>query len=324
MNGPLVMAALFVACLAIGVPVPFAAGLATICGLLIADIPLTLLAQSAFTAFEPFPLTTIPMFILAGQLMEKGGMSERLIEIARRLVGAYRGGLGLVTVVACMFFAALSGSGPATTAAVGSVTIPAMIKEQYSARFGGALAAAGGAIGSIIPPSNLLIIYALVSDTSIPRLFLAGIVPGLVVGLLLLVAAYAVARYKGFGEATEPFSWAPLLRAFWDGKWAIGAPVLVLGGIYTGFFTPSEAAGVAVFYGLFVGLFVYRGLTVARIMESAKFTAVTIGTVLIILGTTKAFGQLVTVYDIPSDMAALFGPIMEHAWLVLICIAAFY
>jgi C4-dicarboxylate transporter DctM subunit len=324
MNGPLVMALLFVCCLAIGVPVPFAAGLATICGLLIADIPLVLLAQSAFTAFEPFPLTTIPMFILAGQLMEKGGMSERLIEIAKRLVGAYRGGLGLVTVVASMFFAALSGSGPATTAAVGSVTIPAMIKEEYSARFGGALAAAGGAIGSIIPPSNLLIIYALVSDTSIPRLFLAGIVPGIIVGLLLLVTAYVIARHKGFGEKTQPFTWAPLLRAAWDGKWAIGAPVIVLGGIYAGIFTPSEAAGIAVFYGLFIGLFVYRGLTLGKIMESARFTAITIGTVLIILGTTKAFGQLVTVFDIPSDMAALFAPIMEHAWLVLICIAIFY
>ncbi|MBS4010332.1 MAG: TRAP transporter large permease subunit, partial [Roseovarius sp.] len=124
MNGPLVMAAAFVFAMAIGVPIPFAAGLATVAGLLIADIPLTLMAQAAWTAFEPFPLVTIPLFILAGQLMEQGGMSEKLVTIAKRLVGAYKGGMGLVTVVACMFFAALSGSGPATTAAIGSITIP--------------------------------------------------------------------------------------------------------------------------------------------------------------------------------------------------------
>ncbi len=324
MNGPLVMALLFVAALMIGVPIPFAAGMATVAGLIIADIPLTLLAQTAFTAFEPFPLTTIPMFVLAGQLMEKGGMSDRLIEIAKRLVGAYKGGLGLVTVVGCMFFAALSGSGPAATAAVGSVTIPAMIKEKYKPRFAAALAAAGGAIGSMIPPSNLLIIYALVSDTSIPRLFLAGIIPGLLVGALLMAMTYAIAKKNDYGGIGEAFSWRPLLRATWDGKWPVGAPIIILGGIYAGIFTPSEAAAVAVFYGLFVGLFIYRGLNVRRILEAFKFTALMIGTVLIILGTTKAFGQLVTLYDIPRDLAALFGPLQAHPWLVLLCIAGLY
>ena len=149
------------------------AGIATVSGLIIADIPLSLMALSAWTAFEPFPLVTIPLFILAGQLMEHGGMSEKLVTISKRLVGAYRGGMGLVTVVACMFFAALSGSGPATTSAIGSITIPAMKKEGYDSGFAGGIAAAG-ALGSMIPPSNLIIIFALVSDVSIPRLFWQG------------------------------------------------------------------------------------------------------------------------------------------------------
>ncbi len=318
------MALVFVATLAIGVPVPFAAGIAAAAGILIADIPLTLLAQSAWTAFEPFPFVTIPLFILAGQLMEKGGMSERLIAIAERLVGAYRGGLGLMTVVACMFFAALSGSGPATTAAIGSITVPAMQREGYSSRFAAAVSAAGGALGSMIPPSNLLIIFALVADESIPRLFLAGIIPGVGLGILLLIAAFIVAAKAGYGGGGEPFRWGPLLRALWDGKWAIGAPVLVLGGIYTGVFTPSEAAGVAVFYGAFVGFVVYRGLTFNELLHALKFTALTIGTVLFILGSTKAFGQLVTLFDIPEGVLALFAGLREYPWLVLLLIGIFY
>jgi C4-dicarboxylate transporter DctM subunit len=324
MNGPMVMALLFVFTMAIGVPIPFAAGIATVAGIIIADIPLTLMAQSAWSAFEPFPLVTIPLFILAGQLMEHGGMSERLIKIAHKLVGAYQGGLGLVTVVACMFFAALSGSGPATTAAIGSITIPAMKAEGYKSNFAGAIAAAAGALGSMIPPSNLLIIYALVSDESIPRLFLAGIVPGLILGIMLMAVTFIIAAKNNYGGIGNKFSWTPLLEALWEGKWAVFAPVLILGGIYSGIFTPSEAAGVAVFYGLFVGLFIYRGLTFKKVLKSFKFTAVVIGTVLFILGSTKAFGQLVTLYDIPEMVLTMFTGFKEHPWLILLLIGVFY
>lgn len=324
MNGPMVMALLFIFTMAIGVPIPFAAGIATVAGIIIADIPLTLMAQSAWSAFEPFPLVTIPLFILAGQLMEHGGMSERLVKIAHKLVGAYKGGLGLVTVVACMFFAALSGSGPATTAAIGSITIPAMQKEGYKSNFAGAIAAAAGALGSMIPPSNLLIIYALVSDESIPRLFLAGIIPGLVLGLMLMVVTFIIAARNNYGGIGERFTWRPLLEALWEGKWAVFAPVLILGGIYSGIFTPSEASGVAVFYGLFVGMFIYRGLTFKKVLKAFKFTAVVIGTVLFILGSTKAFGQLVTLYDIPEMVLSMFTGFKEHPWLVLLLIGIFY
>ncbi|MDC0659391.1 TRAP transporter large permease [Leisingera sp. SS27] len=323
-NGPIMMAIVFVVTMAIGVPIPFAAGIATVAGLLIADIPLTLMAQAAWTAFEPFPLVTIPLFILAGQLMEQGGMSDKLVAIAQRLVGAYKGGMGLVTVVACMFFAALSGSGPATTAAIGSITIPAMQEEGYRSRFAGAIAAAAGALGSMIPPSNLLIIFALVTDVSIPRLFLAGIVPGIVLGLILMAVVFVISLRNGYGGTGERFGWGPLLEALWEGKWAVMAPVIILGGIYAGIFTPSEAAGVAVAYGFFVGLFIYKGLTWSKLFQAFKFTAIVIGTVLFILGSTKAFGQLVTIFDIPSSVLDLFQNLAAYPWLVMLLIGVFY
>lgn len=323
-SGPVTMAVLFVVTMAIGVPIPFAAGIATVAGLYIADIPMTLMAQAAWTAFEPFPLVTIPLFVLAGQLMEQGGMSEKLVNIAQKLVGAYKGGIGLVTVVACMFFAALSGSGPATTAAIGSITIPAMQEEGYRSRFAGAIAAAAGALGSMIPPSNLLIIFALVTDVSIPRLFLAGIAPGIVLGLMLMVVVFVISLKNDYGGTGEKFRWRPLLEAFWDGKWAVMAPVIILGGIYAGIFTPSEAAGVAVAYGLFVGMFIYRGLTLAKLFHAFKFTAIVIGTVLFILGSTKAFGQLVTIFDIPDLVLGLFHGLAEYPWLVMLLIGVFY
>jgi tripartite ATP-independent transporter DctM subunit len=323
-NGPVLMAIVFVFTMAIGVPIPFAAGIATVAGLTVADIPMTLMAQAAWTAFEPFPLVTIPLFILAGQLMEQGGMSEKLVNIAQKLVGAYKGGMGLVTVVACMFFAALSGSGPATTAAIGSITIPAMQEEGYQSRFAGAIAAAAGALGSMIPPSNLLIIFALVTDVSIPRLFLAGILPGIVLGLMLMAVVFVISLRNGYGGTGEKFRWAPLLEALWEGKWAVMAPVIILGGIYAGIFTPSEAAGVAVAYGLFVGLFIYKGLTWQKLFHAFKFTAIVIGTVLFILGSTKAFGQLVTIFDIPDAVLGLFQGLIGFPWLVMLLIGVFY
>ncbi len=325
MNGPIWMIIVFVGTMLIGVPIPFAAGLATIIGLYLIDLPFEVMGQAAFNAYESFPLTTIPLFTLAGKLMEMGGMSNHLIRIARSLVGAYKGGLGLVTVVACALFAALSGSGPATTAAIGSITMPSMTKEGYKPNFAAAVSASAGALGSMIPPSNLLIIYALVTDVSIPRLFLAGIIPGVVITILLLIVTFIIASKKGYGgEKGLTFSWKPLLKALWDGKWAIGAPIIILGGIYTGFFTPSEAAAVAVAYGLFVGFFVYKGLSMQGLMISFKFTAVTMGTVLFILGSIKAFGTLVTLYDIPEIMGGVFADIMDYKWLVLILIGIFY
>ena len=318
-----ILAIVFVGMTIIGVPLFVAVGITTAVGIFMIDIPYTLIAQTGYGSLTPFPLLTIPLFVLAGRLMEVGGMATRMIGIATTLVGAYRGSMGLVTVFACMLFAALSGSGPATTAAIGSVTVPAMKRDGYDVPFAAGITAAGGALGSLIPPSNLLIIYGLVSDTSIPRLFLAGILPGIVITGLLMITTYIIARRRGYGGGGDPFSWAPFLRAAWDGKWSIGAPVLILGGIYGGAFTPSEAAGVAVFYSLFVGLFIYRELTLQKIIDALRFTALLTG-ILIIIAPTLAFGQLTAFYDVPTAVQEGITSITDNKILILILVGIFY
>lgn len=321
---PLVtLAIVFVLLTIIGMPLFVAVGLTTALALYLIDIPFTLLAQTGYASLTPFPLLTIPLFVLAGRLMEVGGMATRMIAIATNLVGAYRGSMGLVTVFACMLFAALSGSGPATTAAIGSVTVPAMKREGYDVPFAAAITASAGALGSLIPPSNLLIIYGLVSETSIPRLFLAGILPGLMVTIFLMITTYIIARRRGYGGSGEAFSWGPFLRAAWDGKWSIGAPVLILGGIYGGAFTPTEAAGVAVFYALFVGLVIYRELTLKKIIEALRFTALLTG-ILILLTPTLAFGQLTAFYDVPTAVQEGMMSITNNAVLIMFLIGIFY
>ncbi len=323
MSPLLILAVAFVTLTVIGVPLFAAVGLTTALALYLIDIPYTLLAQTGYGSLTPFPLLTIPLFVLAGRLMEVGGMATRMIAIATNLVGAYRGSMGLVTVFACMLFAALSGSGPATTAAIGSVTVPAMKREGYDVPFAAAITASAGALGSLIPPSNLLIIYGLVSETSIPRLFLAGIIPGLMVTVFLMITTYIIARRRNYGGGGPKFSWVPFRKAVWDGKWSIGAPVLILGGIYGGAFTPTEAAGVAVFYALFVGLFAYRELTLKKIVDALRFTALLTG-ILILLTPTLAFGQLTAFYDVPAAVQQGITAITENKILVLLLIGVFY
>jgi C4-dicarboxylate transporter DctM subunit len=323
MSPLVVLAIVFVIATIIGMPLFVAVGITTAVGIYMIDIPYTLIAQTSYGSLTPFPLLTIPLFVLAGRLMEVGGMANRMIGIATKLVGAYRGSMGLVTVFACALFAALSGSGPATTAAIGSVTVPAMKRDGYDVPFAAGITAAGGALGSLIPPSNLLIIYGLVSDTSIPRLFLAGILPGVLITGLLMITTYVIARKRGYGGSGDAFSWRPFLKAAWDGKWSIGAPVLILGGIYGGIFTPSEAAGVAVFYSLIVGLFIYRELTLKKIIEALRFTALLTG-ILVIIAPTLAFGQLTAFYDVPTAVQEGITSITDNKYLILIMVGVFY
>ena len=323
MSPLLILAIAFVVLTIIGIPLFVSVGMTTLLALYLIDIPYTLMAQTGYSSLTPFPLLTIPLFVLAGRLMEVGGMATRMISIATNLVGAYRGSMGLVTVFACMLFAALSGSGPATTAAIGSVTVPAMKREGYDVPFAAAITASAGALGSLIPPSNLMIIYGLVSETSIPRLFLAGLIPGLLITILLMITTYIIARRRNYGGNGDPFTWGPFLKATWDGKWSIGAPVLILGGIYGGAFTPTEAAGVAVFYSLFVGLFIYRELTLKKLIEALRFTALLTG-ILILITPTLAFGQLTAFYDVPTAVQEGITSITTNTFLVLMLIGIFY
>lgn len=321
MNEVLLMFVVLIGTIALGVPIPIAVAIGTIIGYFLIDIPFVALAQAMYTGIEPIPLMTIPLFVFAGALMERGGLAQRIVAIAQSLVGSYTGSLGIVAVLGCTFFAALSGSGPATTAAIGAVMVPAMIRQRYDAAFGGAIVASGGALGSLIPPSNLMIIYGIVSDNSIPRLFLAGILPGILASILLMVCTWLIAKRKGYGSDTEPFSLARVRHASWDGKWAIGAPLVILGGIYSGIFTPTEAASVAVVYAALVGGLIYRELTLEKIVYCMKITAMISGTVVIILGPAKAFGELMSLMDVPDLIGEFLIGFTSSSFLLLMIIA---
>ena len=305
----------------LGVPIPIAVGLGTIIGYILLDFPLLALSQAMYTGVEPFPLVTVPLFVLAGSLMEQGGMAKRIVGVAESLIGNVNGSLGLIAVLGCAFFAALSGSGPATTAAIGAVMIPSMIQQRYDPAFGGAIAAAGGALGSLIPPSNLMIIYGIVAEQSIPRLFLAGFFPGLIATASLMLVTYLIARKRGYVGVDHEFSFAKVLTALNHGKFAIIAPIIILGGIYAGIFTPTEAASVAVVYALIIGGLVYRELEWINIVDCLKITAMISGAVLIIVGPAKAYGELMSLMSVPDMLGEALMGVTESPFLILMIMA---
>jgi C4-dicarboxylate transporter DctM subunit len=320
--GRIAMFIVFFGSIVIGVPIPIGSLIATAVGLFFLDIPFGMLAQTAYQAFEPFPLLTIPLFILAGNLMLRSGMAERIIKIADVLVGSSKGGLGQVSVLASGFFASLSGSGSATSAAIGSITIPAMQERNYSSRFAGGVVATSGALGTMIPPSNMLVMYALVAGESIPRLFLGGVLPGIVLIAMLMMVVRIYAQRCNFG-GTGTFSWKLLGHVFWDGKWAAFTPILILGGIYMGVFTPTEAAAVAVFYTLFVGIFIYKELKIADLRQALRHTAL-FGGILLIIAPTAALGQLLALYEIPDLIYQTINQFTDsQAGVLFFCAAIF-
>ncbi|TMG99019.1 MAG: TRAP transporter large permease [Betaproteobacteria bacterium] len=319
----LVFIALF-AFIAVGVPIPMSIGVSALVGFWLVDIPVITLAQSAYIALNNVPIMAVPLFVLAGALMERGGLADRLVRFAQSLVGNYDGALGIVAVLACMFFAAISGSGPATAAAVGTVTLPAMARERYPAALGGAIIASGGALGSLIPPSNLMVIYGIVASVSIPKLFLAGVIPGIIAGLLLMVVVWVIARRKRFRGSGQRISAARVRATAWEGKWALLAPVVILGGIYGGAFTPTEAAAVAVFYALLTGLVIYRELTWQGIVESLRLTTLICGAIVIMLGPAIAFGQLGALMQIPEQIGALMGGLADQPLTVLLVVTVVF
>ena len=317
----LIMFGAMVLMIVLAVPIPIAVAIGTAIGYFMMDLNLVQVALSMYTGVEPFPLVTVPLFVFAGSLMEQGGMARRIVNMAQSMIGNYTGSLGLVAVLGCAFFAALSGSGPATTAAIGAVMIPSMIKQKWAPAMGGAIAAAGGALGSLIPPSNLMIIYGIVAEQSIPRLFLAGFIPGFVATALLMVTVYIIAKRRNYvGDGSE-FSWSEVRRTMVDGKWAILAPFIILGGIYSGAFTPTEAASVAVFYALLIGGVAYKELTIKKIFACLKVTAMISGAVLIIVGPAKAFGELMSLLSVPDMIGEALSGVTESPFLLLMIIS---
>ncbi|MCG8565953.1 MAG: TRAP transporter large permease [Desulfobacterales bacterium] len=290
-------------CFAIGMPIAFALGVASMATLQFGStLPLTLVAQRLFAATDSFPLMAIPFFMLAGALMDTGGISKRLVDFAHALVGWIYGGLGMVAVLAAMFFAGISGAAAADTAAVGAVSIPAMIRKGYKRGFAAAIQAAGGSIGVIIPPSIPMIIFGVIGGVSIGKMFMGGFVPGVLIGGGLMIASYFLAKkagYKRDKRATMP----QVGKAFINAVWALLMPGIILGGIMGGIFTPTEAAVVAAIYGLLVGLFVYKELKFKDLPGVFAKSAVTTSTVMLLIATANIFGWILTAEQIPQTVA---------------------
>lgn len=320
MSVGLVIAIAFVACLLLAMPIATAMGVASLAAILVAGMPVTFLVQVMFEALNSFPLIAIPLFILAGGIMERGGLSQRIVDIFLPLIGRTWGGLAIVTVLACMFFAAISGSGPPTVAAIGSIMIPAMVRQGYSPAFAGGVTASGGTLGILIPPSVPMIIYGVSSETSIPRLFAAGVVPGLLVGALLIAMTYVLSRRRGYRSSQGVLDFGAFVRALRRGVWALLAPVIILGGIYTSVFTPTESAVVAVVYGLFVSTVVYREMDFAKLRETFVFSATISGSVLVIIAVATVFGQILTLQNIPQDLAKWIGSLSDNKYVILFVI----
>lgn len=301
MDPTLALTLSFVVFLLIGVPVGISIGLSAVIAMSLVNLPMSYLVQTAYSAVDEFTIIAVPMFILAGTLMEKGGLTQRLIGFSRAIVGPAPGGLATVTIVACTFFAAISGSGPATTAAIGSIMIPAMIKDRYDNGFSAAITSSAGGIGVVIPPSIPMIIYGITSETSISALFVAGVIPGLLLAVALFATSAVISRRRGYSsEAMGRRSLRNIGAAAWEAKWALFAPVLILGGIYGGIFTVTEASVVAVLYALFVGIFVYREITIPNFADSVIYATRITGTVMLVLVTGRIIGRLLSILQIPQ------------------------
>lgn len=307
--------------LVLTVPIGFSLGIASLAYIFATDqLTLGFVARNMVTGTDSFPIMAIPFFVFAGELMGGGGISKRLLDVANVFFGRIRGGLAIVTVVVCMFFAAISGSGPATVAAVGGMVVPTMLEKGYDKKFVLALIAAAGSIGVIIPPSIPMVVYSVTVNSSVSSLFLAGFIPGILIGLVLIVYSYFYARKAGYKGDTEPFSIGRALREVWRGKWALLSPVIILGGIYGGIFTPTEAAAVSVIYSLIIGLFVHKELNFKQMLDVTKRACETTATILVVIGCATGFSKVLTLGRIPTTVATLLTTMTDSKVLILLLI----
>ncbi len=304
--------------LLLGMPFAFAIGIAVLLALVIADIDTVVLVQHLMAGVSIYTLLAVPCFILAGDLMHTGGLSRRLVVLAMVLARHFRGGLAMVAVISATFFGAISGSAPATTAAIGKIMIPEMERHGYKRGFAAALAAANGPIGIMIPPSIPMVIWAVIANVSVTDLFLAGVLPGLLCCIALCVVSNLHARKAGIAVDTTPASWGEIRAALRQGVWALLAPVIVLGGIYGGVFTPTEAGAIGVLYGLVVGIFLHRELKVSDLPAIFLRAMRTTAMVIFIVGMSAAFGWLVALEQLPARISGLILAFSDQPIVILL------
>ncbi len=288
MDSGILLFGLFFLLLFLGVPIAVCVGITSLVFLYLYNLGIQVLSPNFYANIAKFPLLAIPFFILAGFLMGRVGLSRRLVNLLHLLIGPIPGGLGIVAVGGCVLFGAISGTGPADTAAIGAVMIPAMVKRGYDKGFAAALVASAATTDVLIPPSVAFVVYGVITETSIGGLFAAGVIPGLIMGLALVLPVYLISKRKGWGGdrwGTKAEIW----QAFKEALWGLLAPVIILGGIYGGIFTPTEAAVVAVFYGFLVGLLIYRNLSWQTLYEVLRDSAVSTSVVMIVVAFAGIF-----------------------------------
>jgi len=306
--------------LLMGIPVAIAIGLASFIVLFKEGMPLVIMAQRMFAGTDSFPLVAVPFFILAGDLLAKGKVSEKLVEFADAIFGFLKGGLSIVAVLAGMFFAAISGSGAATTAAVGTTLVPELKKKGYDEASSAALIAASGTIGVVIPPSVPMILYAVIADQSVSRLFLNGFIPGVIMGLVLIAIAITQAYRRNYPRGAE-FSFGNVWNTFKEAIWGILTPVIILGGIFSGYFTPSEAAVIAVNYSLIVSLFIYRDMKLKDVFEIITRSAMTMSVVMFIIATSSILSWILANWSIPTAIANGILALSSNPYVILFLVA---
>lgn len=314
---------IFLLLLLVGMPVVFVLGLAAAATLILTqpDIPLTIVSQRMYDGLNSFTIMAIPFFVFAGAIMDAGGISRRIVDLATALVGWIVGSLLMVSVVAATGLAAISGSGSADVAAVSSIMQPELRRRKYDVDFAAAIIACAGSLAQIIPPSLMMVVVALVSNLSVGAMFLAGVLPGLLTVPGLLASAYLHARRGGPQyHDTEPFDFARLRRAFRASLPALGMPVIIVGGIVGGVFTPTEAASVAVLYGLLIALFVYRALTWRELPALVLRASALSAAVMMIVATASIFGWLVASANVPAILAAWIKSVSSEPWTYLLMV----
>ena len=279
-----------------------------------------MLIQTIFATTDNFPLLAVPFFIIAGELMSTGGIAKRLVDLAKTLVGRFTGGLGAIAILACMVFAAISGSGTATAAAIGGILISIMIDNKYNKDHAPAIVATAGALGPIIPPSIFFVLYGVIASVSIGKLFLAGVIPGLLIVLFLLIANYIICKRERYPILDQKYTLKEKLIAVKDAFWALMAPVVVLGGIYGGFFTPTEAAVASVVYSVIVSVFVYRQISFRDLPDIFIRGGLTASTILIILGPAAFFGKLLAVARVPQMLGDWLVHISSNPMIFIIVV----
>ncbi len=312
-----------VALFAVGLPIALAITAASIGGIvLFTPLPLLVVAQKLMTAIDSFPLMAVPFFILAGNLMETAGISRRLVEFAKTIVGGVQGGLACSCVLTCMIFASVSGSSVATTFAIGAIIIPAMVRHGYPTGFAAALQATSAELGVIIPPSIPLILYGVSAEVSIGDLFLAGIGPGLLIGGALILFVYLWCRWRGWGR-NDREGRLPFLQALRAAGFALLMPVIIIGGIYRGIFTPTEASVVAVFYSLFIGMAVYRSIGLRDLVPVLRRSVISSTIIMFMIASAGLFSFLITRAGVPATVGDWLGAVLESPLAFLLAVNAF-